>query len=58
MGTKNYEFNRRTYKKVGLNSVSKIDRVSRILFPMAFITFNIGYWALYLGQSEEVMFHL
>ncbi|KAL5013033.1 hypothetical protein ScPMuIL_011584, partial [Solemya velum] len=58
MGTKNYEFNRRTYKKVGLNSVSKIDRVSRILFPMAFVTFNIGYWALYLGQDEEVVFHL
>lgn len=30
------------------NSVSKIDQVARILFPVAFIIFNIIYWSVYL----------
>lgn len=30
------------------NSVSKIDQMSRILFPVAFIIFNLFYWWFYL----------
>jgi hypothetical protein len=28
----------------GINSVSKCDQVSRILFPVLFLTFNFIYW--------------
>ncbi|CAD5114971.1 DgyrCDS4001 [Dimorphilus gyrociliatus] len=37
----------------GINSVSMIDKVSRILFPTAFIILNIFYWNLYLGASSD-----
>lgn len=30
------------------NSVSKIDQMSRIVFPIAFIIFNLFYWWFYL----------
>ncbi|XP_015824591.3 gamma-aminobutyric acid receptor subunit alpha-2 [Nothobranchius furzeri] len=36
------------------NSVSKIDRISRIMFPVLFWTFNLVYWATYLNR-EPVM---
>ncbi|XP_058390881.1 gamma-aminobutyric acid receptor subunit theta isoform X2 [Diceros bicornis minor] len=29
--------------------VPKVDRWSRILFPLAFVVFNIGYWAYYIN---------
>ena len=29
-----------------LNSVSKIDRISRIVFPLTYIAINIVYWYL------------
>ena len=32
----------------GINSVSRIDRIARILFPGSFLLFNIMYWTLYL----------
>ncbi|KAL3310257.1 hypothetical protein Ciccas_011183 [Cichlidogyrus casuarinus] len=31
-----------------INSVSRIDRASRLFFPLGFITFNVCYWILYL----------
>ena len=36
-----------------LNSVSKIDRISRIVFPLTYIAINIVYW--YLCILEMMM---
>ncbi|KAG7509857.1 gamma-aminobutyric acid receptor subunit alpha-2-like [Solea senegalensis] len=46
------EQNRKTF-----NSVSKIDRISRIMFPVLFGSFNLVYWATYLNR-ESVIKHL
>merc|ERR1719219_1396479 len=37
-----------------LNSVSKIDRITRVVFPLSYITINIVYWNYYLGTQETV----
>uniref|UniRef100_A0A671Y5F3 Gamma-aminobutyric acid receptor subunit alpha-2 n=1 Tax=Sparus aurata TaxID=8175 RepID=A0A671Y5F3_SPAAU len=37
--------------KKTFNSVSKIDRMSRILFPVLFGSFNLVYWATYLNRE-------
>ena len=37
-----------------LNSVSQIDRISRIVFPMAFIALNGFYWFTYLKHSQRI----
>ena len=34
------------------NSVSKIDRVSRYLFPFVFFAFNMIYWISYLDRED------
>ncbi len=31
----------------GINSVSKCDRISRIVFPLSFLLLNIAYWYVY-----------
>ena len=38
-----------------LNSVSKIDRVSRVVFPTTYIVINIIYWSGYQQQNEQRM---
>lgn len=40
--------------KKSFNSVSKIDRMSRILFPMLFGSFNLVYWATYLNRERVI----
>ncbi|XP_063043954.1 gamma-aminobutyric acid receptor subunit alpha-2 [Engraulis encrasicolus] len=40
--------------KKSFNSVSKIDRMSRILFPMLFGSFNLVYWATYLNREPDI----
>ena len=35
-----------------LNSVSKIDRVSRVVFPTTYIVINIIYWSVYTGAGQ------
>uniref|UniRef100_A0A672ZW25 Uncharacterized protein n=1 Tax=Sphaeramia orbicularis TaxID=375764 RepID=A0A672ZW25_9TELE len=40
--------------KKTFNSVSKIDRMSRILFPVLFGTFNLVYWATYLNREPVI----
>jgi len=35
------------------NSVSRIDRISRVLFPVSFIILNIIYWFMYTNMSDE-----
>lgn len=37
--------------KKTFNSVSKIDRMSRIVFPVLFGSFNLVYWATYLNRE-------
>ena len=39
---------------VALNSLSQIDRFSRILFPLSFFLLNIMYWFIYLKRSERM----
>nr|UUV79929.1 gamma-aminobutyric acid receptor GRD2 [Pediculus humanus corporis] len=36
------------------NSVSKIDKMSRIVFPMLFAAINVLYWYSYLIRSERI----
>ncbi|CAB1447457.1 unnamed protein product [Pleuronectes platessa] len=40
--------------KKSFNSVSKIDRMSRVLFPVLFGSFNIVYWATYLSREPVI----
>ncbi|XP_039428719.1 gamma-aminobutyric acid receptor alpha-like [Culex pipiens pallens] len=42
---------RRKKRTPRFNSVSKIDRVSRIFFPLLFLAINVFYWCLYLSRS-------
>ncbi|XP_052844212.1 gamma-aminobutyric acid receptor alpha-like [Drosophila gunungcola] len=37
------------------NSVSKIDRASRIVFPLLFILINVFYWYGYLSRSSRIL---
>ena len=37
----------------GINSVSIIDKVSRIFFPAVFTAFNVFYWITYLDFGEN-----
>ncbi|KAB0351532.1 hypothetical protein FD754_016389 [Muntiacus muntjak] len=41
--------NKKTY-----NSISKIDKMSRIIFPVLFGTFNLVYWATYLNREPVI----
>ena len=36
-----------------INSVSKIDRASRILFPLSFFVVNVFYWWAYATKNDE-----
>ncbi|XP_054646377.1 gamma-aminobutyric acid receptor subunit alpha-5 isoform X1 [Dunckerocampus dactyliophorus] len=36
------------------NSVSKIDKMARIVFPVLFGTFNLVYWATYLNKEPVI----
>ena len=37
-----------------LNSVSQIDKISRVVFPLTFLAINIFYWYNYLKHSERI----
>ena len=38
-----------------VNPESRIDRVSRVLFPLAFLLFNVLYWGvLFAAQSAQL----
>nr|CAD7448287.1 unnamed protein product [Timema bartmani] len=36
------------------NSVSKIDRTSRVVFPLCFMGINLFYWYSYLSRSQRI----
>lgn len=44
---------RRKRREPRFNSVSKIDRFSRVFFPFLFLMINLSYWWLYLLRSER-----
>ncbi|XP_055783407.1 gamma-aminobutyric acid receptor subunit alpha-2 isoform X2 [Salvelinus fontinalis] len=44
----------KTDPKKTFNSVSKIDRISRIMFPVLFSSFNLVYWATYLNREPYI----
>lgn len=45
---------KRKRRQPRFNSVSKIDRASRIVFPVLFFIINLFYWWLYLLRSERL----
>ncbi|XP_013792836.1 gamma-aminobutyric acid receptor alpha-like, partial [Limulus polyphemus] len=38
---------------IHLNSVSKIDKISRGIFPLSFLIINLIYWYTYLGPDDS-----
>ncbi|XP_071561086.1 gamma-aminobutyric acid receptor alpha-like [Temnothorax nylanderi] len=48
---------RRRRRTPRYNSVSKIDRVSRVMFPLFFLTINLFYWYAYLSRSERIHYY-
>ncbi|XP_023328188.1 gamma-aminobutyric acid receptor alpha-like [Eurytemora carolleeae] len=55
----NIEYRREREKSAGsraagtINSVSKIDNIARILFPMTFVLYNVIYWTHYFKATEQ-----
>ncbi|GFU19855.1 gamma-aminobutyric acid receptor alpha-like [Nephila pilipes] len=49
---KSYLHRRGSVPHFQLNSVSKVDKVSRVLFPVVFLFINLIYWSTYLGGSS------
>lgn len=45
---------RRRTRTPRFNSVSKIDRSSRLIFPILFVLINTFYWYAYLTRSERL----
>lgn len=48
---------RRRRRTPRYNSVSKIDRASRIVFPVFFLAINVFYWCAYLSRSERINYY-
>ncbi|XP_076850892.1 gamma-aminobutyric acid receptor subunit alpha-3 isoform X2 [Brachyhypopomus gauderio] len=40
--------------KKSYNRVSKVDKISRIIFPVLFFIFNLGYWATYVNRKPSM----
>ncbi|XDV39245.1 hypothetical protein PO909_008509 [Leuciscus waleckii] len=40
--------------KKSYNRVSKVDKISRIIFPVLFFIFNLGYWATYVNRKPTI----
>ncbi|XP_076181210.1 GABA-gated ion channel [Ptiloglossa arizonensis] len=48
---------RRRRRTPRYNSVSKIDRASRVVFPLFFLAINVFYWYAYLKRSERINYY-
>ncbi|XP_054610307.1 gamma-aminobutyric acid receptor subunit alpha-3 isoform X2 [Dunckerocampus dactyliophorus] len=44
-----------TEAKKSYNRVSKVDKISRIIFPILFFIFNLGYWATYVNRKPTII---
>ncbi|XP_049598471.1 gamma-aminobutyric acid receptor subunit alpha-3 isoform X2 [Syngnathus scovelli] len=44
-----------TEAKKSYNRVSKVDKISRIIFPILFFIFNLGYWATYVNRKPAII---
>lgn len=44
-----------TEAKKSYNRVSKVDKISRIIFPVLFFIFNLGYWATYVNRKPAII---
>ncbi|XP_029704562.1 gamma-aminobutyric acid receptor subunit alpha-2 isoform X2 [Takifugu rubripes] len=44
-----------TEAKKSYNRVSIVDKISRIIFPVLFFIFNLGYWATYINRKPIIM---
>uniref|UniRef100_A0A1A9WE44 Neurotransmitter-gated ion-channel ligand-binding domain-containing protein n=1 Tax=Glossina brevipalpis TaxID=37001 RepID=A0A1A9WE44_9MUSC len=51
------EMRRKGKRTPQYNSVSKIDRASRIVFPILFFIINVFYWYAYLSRSSRILAH-
>lgn len=40
-------------QELWINSVSKVDRVSRVVFPLSFIVVNTVYWLTYFREDDD-----
>ncbi|KAK3523787.1 hypothetical protein QTP70_010042 [Hemibagrus guttatus] len=40
--------------KKSYNRVSKVDKISRIIFPVLFFIFNLAYWATYVNRKPTM----
>uniref|UniRef100_W5LM82 Gamma-aminobutyric acid type A receptor subunit alpha3 n=1 Tax=Astyanax mexicanus TaxID=7994 RepID=W5LM82_ASTMX len=40
--------------KKSYNRVSKVDKISRIIFPVLFFIFNLAYWATYVNRKPSM----
>ncbi|XP_071043637.1 gamma-aminobutyric acid receptor alpha-like [Parasteatoda tepidariorum] len=50
---KSYIHRRGSMPHFQLNSVSKVDKASRVIFPVIFIIINLIYWLTYLGSDNS-----
>ncbi|KAM4619929.1 gamma-aminobutyric acid receptor subunit alpha-3 [Polymixia lowei] len=41
--------------KKSYNRISKVDKISRIIFPVLFFIFNLVYWATYVNRKPAIM---
>lgn len=48
------EATRQRSRGMQFNSVSKIDKISRIVFPLLFFIINLFYWYIYLSKSRRM----
>lgn len=53
LGSRKFKSHMRRGAK-GPNSMSKIDKVSRVLFPVTFVIIMIIYWRIYAVDHDEV----
>lgn len=58
-GTRNYSGRSHPRGNQPMNSVSQVDRVFRVAFPITFLIFNMVYWIVYwVWVVTNALFHL